>query len=93
MSSESRGQLFVFAAPSGAGKTTLVRRVMRERPELTFSVSYTTRSRRTGEVDGRDYHFLSRKKFEEMRNAGAFLEHADVFGNYYGTGRDPGGLV
>ena len=87
MSSEARGQLFVFSAPSGAGKTTLVRRVMRERPELTFSISYTTRPRREGEVDGRDYHFLSRESFERMREAGEFLEYADVFGNYYGTGR------
>ena len=87
MWSDSRGQLFVFSAPSGAGKTTLVRRIMRERPELTFSISYTTRSRREGETDGHDYHFLSRDRFESMRDAGEFLEHAEVFGNYYGTGR------
>ncbi len=61
---------------------------MRERPELTFSVSYTTRPRRTGETDGHDYHFLSRDRFEAMRDAGEFLEHAEVFGNYYGTGRE-----
>lgn len=83
----SRGQLFVFSAPSGAGKTTLVRRVMRARPNLTFSISYTTRPRRAGEVDGRDYHFLSREQFVAMRDAGEFLEHAGVFGNDYGTGR------
>lgn len=88
MWSESRGQLFVFSAPSGAGKTTLVRRVMRERPELTFSVSYTTRPRREGETNGHDYFFLSRDEFEAMRDADAFLEHAEVFGNYYGTGRE-----
>ncbi|MFW2403731.1 MAG: guanylate kinase [Gammaproteobacteria bacterium] len=87
MSSDSRGQLFVFSAPSGAGKTTLVRRVMRERPELTFSVSYTTRPRREGEKHGHDYFFLSRDAFESMRDDGEFLEFADVFGNYYGTGR------
>jgi len=87
MSSDSRGQLFVFSAPSGAGKTTLVRQVMRERPELTFSVSYTTRPRREGEKHGHDYFFLSRDDFETMRDDGEFLEHADVFGNYYGTGR------
>jgi len=83
----SRGQLFVFSAPSGAGKTTLVREVMRERPNLTFSVSYTTRPRREGETDGWDYHFLRREKFAAMRDAGEFLEHAEVFGNFYGTGR------
>lgn len=82
------GKLFVFSAPSGAGKTTLVRRVMRHRPDLTFSISYTTRRPREGEIDGRDYHFLDRDKFEKMRAAGEFLEYADVFGNYYGTGRD-----
>lgn len=82
------GQLFVFSAPSGAGKTTLVRRVMRDRPDLTFSISYTTRRPREGEVDGCDYHFLDRHAFEKMRAAGEFLECADVFGNYYGTGRD-----
>jgi len=83
----SRGQLFVFSAPSGAGKTTLVRKVMRERPNLTFSISYTTRPRREGETDGRDYHFLRREQFAAMRDAGEFLEHAEVFGNFYGTGR------
>lgn len=83
----SRGRLFVFSAPSGAGKTTLVRRIMQQRPELRFSISYTTRPRRSGEKDGRDYHFLDRDQFEAMRDAGEFLEHAEVFGNYYGTGR------
>lgn len=85
---ESRGRLFVFSAPSGAGKTTLVRRVMSNRPDLTFSISYTTRPGRDGETDGRDYHFLSRADFEAMRDADAFLEYAEVFGNYYGTGRE-----
>ena len=84
----SRGKLFVFSAPSGAGKTTLVRRVMRERPDLTFSISYTTRPQRDGEVNARDYHFLDRQTFEQMRDAAEFLEHAEVFGNFYGTGRD-----
>jgi guanylate kinase len=83
----ARGKLFVFTAPSGAGKTTLVRRVMRERPDLAFSISYTTRKRREGEIDGRDYYFLTRSEFRAMRDAGDFLEHAEVFGNYYGTGR------
>jgi len=84
----ARGKLFVFSAPSGAGKTTLVRRVMREHPNIAFSISYTTRPQRKGEVDGRDYYFLDRAAFEQMRDAGEFLEHAEVFANYYGTGRD-----
>ena len=61
---------------------------MSERPNLTFSISCTTRPRREGEVDGRDYHFLNRNDFEAMRDANAFLEYAEVFGNYYGTGRE-----
>jgi len=84
----ARGKLFVFSAPSGAGKTTLVRRVMREHPNIAFSISYTTRPQRDGEVDERDYYFLDRAAFEQMRDAGKFLEHAEVFANYYGTGRD-----
>ena len=83
----SRGKLLVFSAPSGAGKTTLVRKVMAERPNLTFSISYTTRRPRAGETDGLDYHFLRRAEFVAMRDAGEFLEHAEVFGNFYGTGR------
>jgi len=82
------GNLFVLSAPSGAGKTTLVRRIMSERPDLAFSISYTTRPRRDGEVDGRDYHFLDRDEFVRMRDAGEFLEHAEVFGHCYGTGRN-----
>jgi len=61
---------------------------MSERPDLTFSISYTTRPQRDGEVNARDYHFLDRATFEQMREADEFLEHAEVFGNYYGTGRD-----
>ena len=85
---EKRGKLFVFSAPSGAGKTTLVRRVMSEHANIAFSISYTTRPKREGEQDGRDYYFLERSEFEQMRDTGEFLEHAEVFGNYYGTGRD-----
>ncbi|MFQ5634707.1 MAG: guanylate kinase [Gammaproteobacteria bacterium] len=84
----SRGRLFVLSAPSGAGKTTLVRRVMSRRPNLTFSVSYTTRPRRSGETDGRDYHFLTPDEFAAMRDGGEFLEHAEVFDHCYGTGRE-----
>jgi guanylate kinase len=82
-----RGRLFVITAPSGAGKTTLVRALMEREPHLRFSISYTTRARRPNEVDGKDYFFVTREEFERMVEAGAFLEHARVFDNYYGTPR------
>lgn len=84
--SRATGRLFVIAAPSGAGKTSLVRAAMERDPNLSFSVSYTTRATRPGEVDGRDYHFVSPQEFERMVQEGAFLEHAEVFGHRYGTG-------
>jgi guanylate kinase len=80
-----RGRLFVIAAPSGAGKTSLVRALMEREPGLRFSVSYTTRKQRPNEVDGRDYFFVDRLEFEAMVTRGEFLEHARVFDNYYGT--------
>lgn len=83
-----RGHLFVVAAPSGAGKTSLMRALMQRRPGLSFSVSCTTRPPRPHEVDGHDYFFISREEFQRRVAAGAFIEHADVFGNLYGTGRD-----
>jgi guanylate kinase len=82
-----RGRLFVIAAPSGAGKTSLVRALMKLEPTLAFSVSYTTRPRRANEIEGRDYHFLTDEKFLEMAANGAFVEHAEVFGKHYGTSR------
>ena len=81
-----RGRLYVIAAPSGAGKTSLVKALMQGDPGLQFSVSYTTRARRPNEVDGRDYHFVSVERFREMAEREEFLEHAQVFDNYYGTG-------
>lgn len=83
----ARGHLYVIAAPSGTGKTSLVKALMARHPSLGFSVSHTTRPRRVNEVDGRDYHFTDRETFQRMVAAGAFLEHADVFDNCYGTGR------
>jgi guanylate kinase len=80
-----RGRLFVIAAPSGAGKTSLVRALMERAPGLQFSISYTTRKQRPNEVHGRDYFFVSRDDFEAMVARGEFLEHARVFDNYYGT--------
>jgi len=81
------GDLFVVVAPSGAGKTSLVNAVLRAEPGIRLSVSFTTRAPREGEVEGRDYHFVSRAAFEAMIAAGDFLEHANVYGNYYGTSR------
>ncbi len=83
---DGQGKLFVVAAPSGAGKTSLVRALMARMP-LRFSVSYTTRKPRDTERDGYDYHFVSKAKFQEMIDAGEFLEYAQVFDNFYGTSR------
>lgn len=81
----SRGNLIVISAASGSGKTSLAHRVLREMPGLRFSVSHTTRKSRIGEKDGVDYFFVSKEKFEDMIREDAFLEHAHVYGNYYGT--------
>jgi guanylate kinase len=88
MSSEPavrRGLLFVVSAPSGTGKTTVVERLVQVTPDLALSRSYTSRAVRAGESDGIDYNFITRRRFEEMVAADAFLEWADVFGNLYGT--------
>jgi len=77
--------VFIISAPSGSGKSTLVERLFARVPGLMFSVSYTTRPPRGNEVDGENYHFISRAEFERSIAADEFLEHADVFGNYYGT--------
>lgn len=80
-----RGHLYVIAAPSGAGKTSLVKALMEGDPALKFSVSYTTRAPRPTEVDGLDYYFVTSEKFARMVAAGEFLEHAQVFDHCYGT--------
>lgn len=85
MSSNRRGLLFIVSAPSGAGKTTLVEHLVQILPNLRLSRSYTSRPARAGERDGVDYHFVTRDTFTAMIEEGAFLEWADVFGNYYGT--------
>ena len=82
----NRGLLFIVSAPSGTGKTTLVERLVQRLPNLQLSRSYTSRPARAGEQHGVDYNFISRGHFETMVRDGAFLEWADVFGNYYGTG-------
>jgi guanylate kinase len=79
--------VFIISAPSGSGKSTLVSRLLTRVPGLMFSVSYTTRKARGAEVDGQNYCFVSREDFEAMLAKGEFLEHAEVFGNYYGTHR------
>ena len=79
--------VYIISAPSGSGKSTLVNQVRLIVPGLKFSISYTTRAPRAGEQNGREYYFVSRAEFEEMVRKDEFLEHANVFGNYYGTAR------
>lgn len=79
------GNLFIVSAPSGAGKTSLVGALLKSNRHIALSVSYTTRAPRAGEVDGKDYHFVSREQFLEMAKKGDFLESAEVYGNLYGT--------
>lgn len=81
------GILYIISAPSGSGKSTLVNEVRKVVEDLEFSVSYTTRAKRGSEQNGREYYFVSREEFERMLRDDEFLEHADVFGNYYGTAR------
>jgi guanylate kinase len=81
------GILFIISAPSGSGKSTLVNEVRKQLTGIEFSVSWTTRQPRGSEQDGREYHFTSREDFERMLADGQFMEHAEVFGNYYGTAR------
>jgi guanylate kinase len=81
-----QGRLYVVAAPSGAGKTSLVKALMEREPRIQFSVSYTTRRPRPNEIPGRDYHFVNQERFQEMVANHEFLEHAQVFDNCYGTG-------
>jgi len=85
---EAASRLFVIAAPSGAGKTTLVKALTARNPELRFSISYTTRPQRRNEVDGSDYIFVDKAEFDRLRATGALLESAEVFDNFYGTSRE-----
>jgi guanylate kinase len=90
MTGTPRGFLFIVSSPSGGGKTTLIRRLLAGPPggePLRFSVSHTTRPRREGEVDGREYHFIQSKEFETMARHAEFLEHNEVHGNFYGTAK------
>ena len=87
MSSKTSGRLFVFAAPSGAGKTTLVHAIVTKHPELRFSISYTTRKPRINEANEVDYIFVDEIEFMQLRDRGEMLEYAKVFDNYYATSR------
>ncbi|MEM6618823.1 MAG: guanylate kinase [Pseudomonadota bacterium] len=89
MAERRTGLLIIISSPSGAGKSTLSRRLMADDPTMAFSVSATTRAPRPGEVDGQHYHFLDKVSFEAMIAGGDMLEHAEVFGNLYGTPRPP----
>ena len=84
-----RGVMLVLSSPSGAGKTSISRELRRREPRLSMSVSVTTRKMRPGEIDGTDYHFIDEARFNAMASRGELLEHAKVFGNYYGTPRAP----
>jgi guanylate kinase len=83
-----RGSLFIIAAPSGGGKTSLVNALLKHDPRLILSISHTTRAARPGEEDGQHYHFVSEPEFQQMVNNGDFMEHAQVFDHYYGTNRN-----
>lgn len=84
---DAQARLYVIAAPSGAGKTTLVKALVTRNPELRFSISYTTRRKRRNEADGVDYLFVDKEQFDALRDEGALLEFAEVFDNHYGTSR------
>ncbi len=86
---DRRGLMFIISSPSGAGKSTLSRMLLESEPELTMSVSVTTRPPRPGEVDGEHYHFVSHEEFQKLRDNNGLLEWAEVFGNFYGSPREP----
>ncbi len=85
--SKNKGNIFIISAPSGAGKTTLCRMILEQLDDIEFSISYTTRPPRPGEVDGRDYYFVSKDEFMQMVQEGEFIEWAEVHGNLYGTSK------
>jgi len=87
MSFPAKPLVYIISAPSGSGKSTLVNELLKSVPDLEFSISYTTRAPRGSETNGRQYYFVTRPEFEKMIRDGEFLEHAEVFGNYYGTAR------
>ncbi len=84
---DKNGIFFVISAPSGTGKTTILRKVFSRHPDIKFSVSHTTRSPRKGEIDGEDYHYVTRESFLQMRDGKEFIEWAEVHGQYYGSSK------
>lgn len=84
-----RGLMLVLSSPSGAGKSTIARNLLSDDPDISLSVSVTTRARRGSEIDGKDYHFISKRDFEIMRDNGGLLEWAEVHGHFYGTPYEP----
>ena len=89
MTSTKKGMMFVLSSPSGAGKTTLTKKLAENNSNLVISISHTTRKPRLNEVDGKDYYFINKVKFDELIKINSFFEHAKIFNNYYGTLRDP----
>ena len=89
LKSDRRGLMVVLSSPSGAGKTTLTRKLLADHPDMAMSISATTRPMRPGEEEGKDYFFIDKTRFGELEAAGEFLEHAKVFDNYYATPRGP----
>jgi len=87
--SEKKGRLFIISAPSGGGKGTIINKLLEIRPELQYSISATTRAPRQGEIDGKNYYFIDKERFEELISLDAFLEYAQYAGEYYGTPRAP----
>jgi len=85
MAVEKKGMMFVLSSPSGAGKTTLTKKLAKNNTNFVISISYTTRKPRPNEIDGKDYHFISREKFENLLKKNNFFEYANIFDNYYGT--------
>ena len=89
MANETKGMLFVLSSPSGAGKTTLTKKISKNNPNFVISVSHTTRKPRPNELNGKDYYFVSDKEFESLVKQNNFFEHAKIFNNYYGTLKKP----
>ena len=89
MASDKKGMMIVLSSPSGAGKTTLAKKLQKNNSNFHISISHTTRPPRSNETDGKDYHFVNKEKFEKLVKGGNFYEHAPIFGIYYGTLRDP----
>ena len=89
MAVEKKGMMFVLSSPSGAGKTTLTKKIADQNKDFVISISYTTRTPRPNEIDGKDYHFISKQKFDELTKKNSFFEHATIFDNHYGTLRKP----